>query len=274
MVTINVANYYGLKDVGAVAPGYTADLVIFDDLKDVQIKSVFVAGKLVESKTAKDEEGSVEIMRKYPEVFRSVNVDIENLSFAIAAQGHKARVIKIIKNELITEKVELKLTVENGFAISDPERDIIKLAVVERHHCTGNVGLGFVQGLGLKKGALASTVGHDSHNITVLGANDDDMLLAVKTITEQQGGIAVVADGKILATLVLDVAGLMSGADAESVANSFSELLTAANTLDVQVNDPFMFMSFLALPVIPHLKITDLGLVDVDSFSLVDLWLP
>ncbi len=272
MVTINVANYFGLKGVGGIAPGYTANLVVFDNLKDIQVRSVFVAGKQIVQETASEKTTASETINKYPEVYQSVNVDIENLSFAIAAKGKKARVIKIIKNELITEKAELTMKIADGFAHADSERDIVKLAVVERHHRTGNVGLGFVQGIGLKRGALASTIGHDSHNITVLGVNDEDMLLAVKTITKQQGGIAVVADGKVLATLILDVAGLMSGADAESVARSFSELLEAAKRLGVQVDDPFMYMSFLALPVIPHLKITDLGLVDVDKFSHVDLW--
>ncbi len=119
---------------------------------------------------------------------------------------------------------------------------------------------------------MASTIGHDSHNITVLGVSDEDMMLAVKTIAKQQGGIAVVADGKVLETLILDFAGLMSGKSAETVSDSFSNLLKAAKKLGVQVDDPFMFMSFLALPVIPHLKISDLGLVDVDNFCHVDLW--
>ncbi|RUM41274.1 MAG: hypothetical protein DSY80_09130 [Desulfocapsa sp.] len=135
------------------------------------------------------------------------------------------------------------------------------------------MGRGFVQGIGLKKGALASTIGHDSHNIMVLGVSDDDMQQAVEVIAEQQGGIAVVADGKLLANLNLEVGGLMSERDAEFVADSFSKLLEAAHACGVLIEDPFMFMSFLALPVIPHLKITDLGLVDVDIFSHVGLWI-
>ncbi len=272
MVTINVSNYYGLKNIGAIAPGYNADLVVFDDLTNIQIGSVFTAGKKVQLDTTKKERKVNDQRAKYPEVYQSVNVVFEGLSFAMPAKSGKARVIKIIKNELITEKAELDIPIKDGFAFADTKNDIVKLAVVERHHHTGNVGQGFVQGIGLKRGALASTIGHDSHNITVLGVNDDDMLLAVKTIAKQQGGIAVVADGKVLATLILDVAGLMSGADAENVADAFSNLLKAAKHLGVELSDPFMFMSFLALPVIPHLKISDLGLIDVDNFCHIDLW--
>lgn len=272
MVTINVSNCFGLRNVGAIAPGYNADLVVFEDLHDIQIKTVFAAGKMVQV-NAKDNTFTTHgLSKKYPQVFQSVNVDIDNLSFSIPAKAGKARVIKIIKDSLITEEAQLQIKIENGFAVADPEKDILKLAVVERHRGTGNVGRGFVQGIGLKRGALASTIGHDSHNITVVGVSDDDMLLAVKTIVTQQGGIAVVADGKVLATLTLDVAGLMSGMDAESVAIAFSNLLKTVHKLGVLVSDPFMFMSFLPLPVIPHLKITDLGLVDVDKFCHVDLW--
>ncbi len=273
MVTINVSNYFGLKNIGAVAPGFDADLVVFDNLNTIQIQSVFAAGKQVQSETPEEHIPISKLRETHPEVYQSVNVDLENLSFVMPAKSTKARVIKLIKNELITEKLELDIKIKDGLALADPSRDIIKLAVVERHHHTGNIGHGFVQGIGLQRGALASTIGHDSHNITVLGVNDDDMILAVQTIAKQQGGIAVVADGKVLETLVLDFAGLMSGEGAESVAKSFSNLLKAAKKLGVQVDDPFMFMSFLALPVIPHLKISDLGLVDVDNFCHIDLWI-
>lgn len=272
MVTINVANYYGLKNVGALAPGYVANLVAFSNLKDIQIQTVFAAGKEVVRKNDKDGLVQHVAQEKYREVFHSVNVDIEKLTFALPAKTETARVIKIVKDELITEEVQLVIKTKKGFALADPERDIIKLAVVERHHATGNVGRGFVQGIGLKRGALASTIGHDSHNITVVGVDDNDMMLAVQTIVDQQGGIAVVADGIVQATLTLEIAGLMSNQNAVAVADSFAKLLEAAKKLGVQIDDPFMFMSFLALPVIPHLKITDLGLVNVDTFSLTELW--
>lgn len=272
MVTVNVSNYYGLRGRGAVAPGYLANLVLFRDLHDLRVEKVFSRGvehvgnciALLPSKR--------NITRQYPRVFDSIHVELESLSFVIPAEGKLARVIRIIEDQLITESVDLEVKVVGNCAVADTKRDIVKVAVVERHHATGNVGLGFVQGIGLQRGALASTVGHDSHNITVIGASDTDMFLAVQTIIKQGGGLAVVADGEVKASLILDVAGLMSTGDAKTVALNFSELLEAVRVLGIQLPDPFMFMSFLALPVIPHLKITDLGLVDVDRFCHVSLW--
>ncbi len=272
MVTINVATYYGLKNVGAVAPGYKANLVLFDDLHDIQAQQVYVKGKNVSDEKACDLRPPLDVHKRYKEVFHSVNVKLEELSFAIPAISELARVIKIVPNQLITEQIQVKVKRNAGFAIADPEMDILKIAVVERHHGTGNRGCGFVQGIGLKRGALASTVGHDSHNITVVGENDEDMMLAVETICRQQGGLAVVADGEVKATLALEVAGLMSCHDADSVALRLAKVINAAKDLGVQVEDPFMYMSFLALPVIPYLKITDLGLIDVDNFCHVPLW--
>jgi len=272
MVTLNVADCFDLHDRGAVAPGRIADLVVFESLEDIRPKAVFKSGKKVTDKQATVRVNKKDIVPKYPTVFDSVNVNIEKLSFEIPAEGEIARVIQVNKNQLITEAVELPIIIANGFAVSDPENDILKLAVVERHNATGNIGLGFVQGIGLKKGAIASTVGHDSHNITVIGCNDQDMHSVVKALIEQGGGLAIVCDGVVDASLVLDVAGLMSSSDADEVAKAFSELLRVAANLGVQVSDPFMLMSFLALPVIPHLKMTDLGLVDVDLFCHTSLW--
>ncbi|MBU0943340.1 MAG: adenine deaminase [Proteobacteria bacterium] len=272
MVTINVANYFDLRDRGAVAPGYRADLVLFDDLANVRPKLVFSGGRRVEEEIGSMTRNQKEVASRYPEVFDSVHVDIKKISFDIAAQGEIARVVRVVKDQLITEAVELPVKIVNGLAVSDPEKDIIKLAVIERHKATGNRGLGFVQGIGLQRGALASTVGHDSHNITVVGVETQDMRLAVETIVGHGGGLAVVADGQILASLPLRIAGLMSAADAPMVAAGFSALLQAAAGLGVLVEDPFMLMSFLGLPVIPHLKMTDLGLVDVDAFQHVGLW--
>lgn len=272
MVTINVASCYGLRSVGAVAPGYLANLVLFEDLQGLQIEKVFSKGVEHKKNNVHVPYLKNNLDKQYPQVFDSIHVDLESLCFAIPAQGKLARVIKIIRDQLITECVELEVKVLGNYAVADIGRDILKIAVVERHHATGNVGLGFVQGIGLNRGALASTVGHDSHNITVVGASDEDMFLAVQTIIKQGGGLAVVADGEVKASLVLDVAGLMSTGDAKTVAVNFAELLKNVSKLGVQVADPFMFMSFLALPVIPHLKITDLGLVDVDTFSHVSLW--
>lgn len=272
MVTINVANYYGLRGVGGVAPGYLANLVLFEDLQDLRIEKVFSRGVECEKSLCKSSPLKPNIAKKYPQVFNSIHVDLKSLSFAIPAQKKLARVIKVIKNQIITESVELDMKVVGNYAVADIDRDILKVAVIERHHATGNIGLGFVQGIGLQRGALVSTVGHDSHNITVIGANDEDMSLAVQTIVKQGGGLAVVADGEVKASMILDAAGLMSTADTETVVANFSDVLKTVSTLGVQLADPFMFMSFLALPVIPQLKITDLGLVDVDTFRHVSLW--
>lgn len=272
MVTINVANYFGLKGRGAVAPGYRADLVLFDDLQNIQPKVVFSGGKQVIAGSNRVSSEKNNLIGRYPEVFDSVHVNTKTLSFKIPAEGNTARVIGVNKDQLVTESLELPVKVVDGLAVADVENDICKLAVIERHHATGNIGLGFVQGIGLKQGALASTVGHDSHNITVVGVNDEDMALVVQTIIKQGGGLAVVCNGKVTGSLVLDVAGLMSTADAKVVADNFNSLLQAAALLGVKMEDPFMLMSFMALPVIPHLKMTDRGLVDVDKFCHTGLW--
>jgi adenine deaminase len=272
MVTINVANYFGLNGRGAVASGYRADLVLFDDLQDIRVKTVFSGGKQMVANVFTEKFDQKALVNSYPAVFDSVHVGTKKMSFEIPAEGEIARVIRVKRDQLITESVELSITVKEGLAVVNTEKDIIKLAVVERHRATGNIGLGFVQGIGLKQGALASTVGHDSHNIIVIGTNDQDMELVVQTIVKQGGGLAVVCGGEVMAKLVLDVAGLMSTTDAGVLADNFSNLLQAAAEQGVQVEDPFMLMSFLALPVIPHLKMTDLGLVDVDTFCHTSLW--
>ena len=272
MVTINAANYFGLSGRGAIAPGCRADLVLFDDLHDIKVKTVYSGGKQVTDNMFSNLHVKKDISARYPTVFDSVHVDLEKLSFKIIPESKIARVISVQKDELITESIELPIPIEDGLAVTDIERDILKLAVVERHHATGNIGLGFVQGVGLKTGAIASTVGHDSHNITVIGTNDEDMDLVVRTIVKQGGGLAIVNKGKVVAKLVLEVAGLMSTAEASELAKKFALLLNASKRQGVVVDDPFMLMSFLALPVIPHLKMTDMGLVDVDSFCFTDLW--
>ena len=272
MVTINVADCFGLEDRGAIAPGRIADLVLFESLEDVRPKIVFSKGKKITQSQVPTQNDKKILVQKYPTVFDSVHVAFEKLSFDIPAEGEIARVIQVNKDQLITESIELPILISEGVAISDPKNDIIKLAVVERHNATGNVGLGFVRGIGLQQGAIASTVGHDSHNITVVGCNDRDMKFAVQTLIKQGGGLAIVCDGMVEASLVLDVAGLMSTADAPEVAETFSDLLKVAARFGVEVADPFMLMSFLALPVIPHLKITDMGLVDVDLFCHTSLW--
>ncbi len=272
MVTVNVANCFGLLSRGAVAPGKIADLVLFNDLHDIRPTKVFCRGEEVKPGQVLPIESETKYKKSYPMVFDSMAVDLESLSFSIRAESEILRVMLVEKDQLITKVIEHAALVEEGCAVSDIKRDILKIAVVERHNSTGNIGKAFVQGIGLREGAIASTVSHDSHNIIVIGCNDSDMTKAVQVLVEQGGGLVFVCNSKIEGRLVLNIAGLMSTADVTEIANQFSHLLTRVNRFGIKTADPFMLMSFLALPVIPHLKITDLGLVNVDHFCLCSLW--
>ncbi len=193
-------------------------------------------------------------------------------SFRIAAAGRQARVIVALADQIVTQDRTLEVNIEDGWALADAGRDILKLAVIERHAGTGNVGLGFVQGFHLKAGALASSVAHDSHNVVVVGTNDRDMLLAAQTVIEMGGGLSAAREGEVLARLALPVAGLMSDQPLGPVRDALLVLLHKARELGCPLSNPYMAMAFLALPVIPALKLTDKGLVDVHKFSLVPLF--
>ena len=189
-----------------------------------------------------------------------------------AEQGAVAKVIELIPNQILTRELRLLATVRAGCAVADPSRDLAKLAVVERHRGTGNIGLGFVHGFGLKAGALAASVSHDSHNIVVVGTNDADMWEAVRTIERMQGGLVAVEGGSVLAAVRLPIAGLISEEPFEQVVGQVTEVLGAAKKLGSALPDPFIALSFLALPVIPALRLTDRGLVDVARFRIVPLF--
>jgi adenine deaminase len=268
MVTLNPAERFRLYDRGAVAPGYRADLVILNDLKDFSVEKVFSKGRLV----AENNNPLFDEPKKKYDVSSSVNIVSEGLSFEIPVQGERIRVIGVVKGQIVTEALELPARHRNGLAVADVDRDILKLAVIERHHATGNIGLGFVKGMGLRKGALAGTVAHDSHNLIVVGTNDADMTAAVHALIEVGGGLAAVADKQLLARMSLPIAGLMSETPFEIVRKEMDELLSAASELGSLLENPFMALSFLALPVIPALKLTDLGLVDVNKFAFVPLF--
>ena len=201
-----------------------------------------------------------------------MNVDWSHLSFRVAADGCQVRVIGLIPDQLITKHLVEELPTREDEVVADPGRDILKIAVIERHLATGNVGLGFVKGLGLRKGAIASTIAHDHHNIVVAGADDESMFNAVQATAATRGGIAAAYNGTILAQLPLPIAGLMSDQPIETVRRQMEEVLAAAKQLGSPLHDPFMALSFLALPVIPSLKLTDRGLVDVDRFEMVSLF--
>ena len=270
MATINPAEYFGLNHVGAIAPGRQADLIVFSDIKNPVIEEVYFRGNLaaIEGKMLP------EIKRPAPlNISSSMNVDMDKIDFSIPAVSQQARVIEIIPNQIITGQSIIKVAVLRNSAVPDIKRDILKIAVVERHKGTGNIAVGFVKGFGFKKGAIASSVAHDSHNIIIVGTDDEDMKAALNAVIKMNGGLAAANDGEILADLPLPIAGLMSMESVKTVQENLDKLTGVARVLGTSLSDPFMTLSFLALPVIPELKITDKGLVDVTKFRIVPLFI-
>jgi adenine deaminase len=263
MATLNPATWHGLDHLGAAAPGYQADLLVLPDLEHFVPELVLKAGRPpaeIPSPAVPDW------------VKRSVRVaPVGSNDFHVPWPGGNARVIGLVPGQIITESLVDELTVENGFAVADPERDLAKLAVVERHHGTGRIGLGFVRGFGLQRGAFASTVAHDAHNIVVVGVDDGDIARAVQRLGELGGGMVVVESRGVRAELPLPVAGLLSEAPAADVAEGSRACVAALAELGCTVEAPFQALAFLALSVIPSLKLTDQGLVDVDQFRLVPI---
>jgi adenine deaminase len=270
MVTYNTAQYFGLRDVGAVGPGYRADILVLSSLAPVRVRSVIKGGRVV------FDEGTVIGGEKASAEHQCVNaVNIRPFgweAFRIPRAGERIRVIGLVPDQILTCQLIMEATHRDGMVVSDPQRDILKLAVVERHRGTGRIGLGFVQGFGLKAGALASSVSHDSHNIIAVGCDDGDLFAAVKAVEEVNGGLAAVRNGEILARIPLPIAGLMSDRPLAEVARGWEELRHRARNLGSLPAEPFMVLSFLALPVIPELKLTDKGLVDVALFKHVPLF--
>ncbi|MCD6495614.1 adenine deaminase, partial [Candidatus Bipolaricaulota bacterium] len=267
--SIHTARAYGLSDVGAIAPGYRANLLVVSDLESMRVDKVLVDGRIV----AEDGKTVVDLPAWDDRHVRgSINVGSEVLSFAISGQAGEVRVIDVAADQVVTGEMHVEPRLREGQVICDTERDILKLAVVERHHATGNIGLGLVHGFSLKDGALASSVAHDSHNIIVVGTNDSDMEAAVRAIIEMDGGQVAVRNGKILARLPLPIAGLMSDLALPEVADMGAQLRQGASSLGCSLPAPFMTLSFLALPVIPALKLTDRGLVDVNRFEIASLF--
>ena len=269
MTTLNPSEYFHLHDRGAIAPARRADLVAFSDLQAPRAEMVFRDGKLVA------QGGQVipwDRPRPAPVVRSSMNVDLANTHLRIKANGHRVRCIGIIPDQVVTEHLILEMPNRDGEIVTEPEQDVLKLAVIERHLATGNVGLGFVKGMGLRKGAIASTVAHDHHNIVVAGADDESMMTAVQATVATRGGMTVAHGDTVLAQLPLPIAGLMSDQPIETVRQQMDEVLAAARQLGSPLRNPFMTLGFLALPVIPSLKLTDRGLVDVDRFELISLF--
>jgi adenine deaminase len=271
LATLNTAEYFGLHKLGAIGPGKTADMVLFDNFQDFNIRRVYKNGLLV----AQDGVAVYDAPSRPPSTLRSsVNIKwLEGDEFIIPSTGKKCRVIGIVPDQIVTEYLEMEPTVLDGVVVSDAQRDLLRLYVVERHRASGNVGKGLVKGFGLKKGALATSIGHDSHNIIAIGVKDSDLIKAVTTVNKMGGGIALVEDGRVLESLELPIAGLMSNKPLEFVSARTRDLVTACHALGVPLSDPLMTLSFLALPVIPQLKLTDLGLVDVQKFCRVELFI-
>lgn len=268
MASLNAAECYGLRWEGAIAPGYFADMVVIDNLEDFNILEVYKEGKLV----AKDNKPLFSIEEiDSSSMVNTVNItEITEKDLKIYLESNKVNVIKLLPHSLITKKVERKVQLENGEF--KPQNDILKAAVVERHSKTGNIGLGLVEGFGLKNGAIASTIAHDSHNIIIIGDNDRDMLKAIYELERVGGGITIVSNGKIIDTLPLKIAGLMSQSPLEEVNEKLNKMLESSYEI-LGVNreyEPFMTLSFIALPVIPDIKLTDMGLFDVSEFKFIE----
>ena len=270
IATINAARHYGIKDAGAILPGRRADLLVFDNLDEWKPRQVYKDGRLAVDNGQLLQEGRNCDSSSLEHTVNLAPVTVE--SFRLPLKTEMANVIGLVPYQIVTNKAVLSVKRVDGCAVSDVENDILKLAVLERHHATGNIGLGLVKGFGLKRGALASTVGHDSHNLIVIGTNDEDMLAAVQELQRIGGGICIAEDGQIRGVLPLPVGGLMTNEPALMVAKQQAEMIALAREMGVpEFYSPFLTLAFLSLPVIPSLKLTDRGLVDVDSFKFIPL---
>jgi adenine deaminase len=270
MVTLNPAEFFRLHDRGAVAPGYRADLVVLENLESFSAERVYKDGRLAafEGKTVQFTQTKEEDLPSWPVKIASLSPE----SFRIMKQGAKARVIEVIPGQILTRaRIEEVLSI-NGWVLPDTQKDVLKLVVVERHKGTGRIGRGLVRGFGLKKGALASSVAHDSHNIIAVGVEDLDLFTAIEEIQRMGGGLVVAESGRIAAKAALEIGGLMSKEPLESLTAQIKTISRAAKSLGCILPEPFMALSFLSLPVIPELKLTDRGLVDVRMFALVPLF--
>jgi len=267
LATINAAEYFRLDRLGAVAPGYLANLIVLDELANLRIDMVFYRGRLV----AREGKPLFPLYQAGGGgLTNTVNIKPFNIeALRLVASGETEPVIEIIPGQIVTRKRMEKVRVIDGVIIPDTERDILKLVVVERHKATGNIGLGLVMGFGLKKGALASSIAHDSHNIVAVGTNDEDIFIVIREIEKLQGGLVVAVGGKVLASLALPIAGLLSDESLEVVVDKLDRLERLARDLGTSLKSPFATLSFLALPVIPELRLTDLGVVDVNEFRLI-----
>jgi adenine deaminase len=263
MASLHPAQWHGLRNHGAVAPGYVGDLLLLPDLERFVPDVVLKRGRPIA------EIARAEVPEWVRQTVRIKPVGVADL--AIRADGGSVRAIGLVEDQVVTESLVREPLVVDGMVVSDPERDLVKLAVVERHLGTGRIGLGLVSGSGLGRGALASTVAHDAHNLVVVGASDEDMVFAIGRLAEIGGGIVAVAGGRVVAECPLPVAGLLSDQPLDVVVEQSRTCNEAAHGLGWRGATPFLTLAFLALSVIPSLKLTDKGLVDVDRFELVPI---
>ena len=262
--SLSAAEAFGLKDRGLVAPGLRADIVILDDLNECKVHATVCGGTLADEESFAKREpltdigrGSVKAKMVVPENFR------------VKGNRSETNVIGIIDGKILTEHLREEIEIVDGDKKPDAEHDLARISIVERHGKNGNISNGFVRGFGLKQGAIASTVCHDHHNIACIGTNYGDMAIAANRLVGLEGGFVVVLDGTVLAELALPIAGLMSDKPFEVVRESLVKLRSAARELGVAIEEPFLQLAFVALPVIPALKITDFGLVDVHAFEVI-----
>lgn len=272
MAALNAAEWFGLHDRGAIAPGRRADLWVFDDLQAPVARQVYAAGRLCAVDGRMIDETGLTRHELPASVASSVSLAWDAFDLRIPASGARVRVIVSLEDQVLTGERHLDARIEDGQAVADPARDILKIAVVDRHEASGSMGMGFIQGFGLQRGAIAGTVAHDHHNLVVIGADDASMTTAARAVAGLGGGLAIADGAGVVATLPLPVAGLMSDQPLDKVRVQYETLLDAAHEFGSRFHDPFMAMSFMGLEVIPKLKLTDQGLVDVEAFDFVDLF--
>jgi len=267
MATINTAEYYGMKKVGAVAPGYYANFVTFDDLETIEVEDVMYRGYLMGMMKEPN------FTPRVPKIARPIDtINIKPLApeaFKLKPSGEKMPVINVVPDQIITKKTMEAPKLEDGWVVPDLERDILKIAVVERHHATGNIGVGLIKGFGLRKGAVAGSVSHDSHNVIIVGTNDADMFAAVREIEMMQGGLVMTLNGEAIGRMPLPVGGILSIDTAEDAGAQLHDLETLVKVMGVGIKSPFTALSFMALPVIGEIRLTDKGIVDVGKFKII-----
>lgn len=260
MATLHTAEYWRLTGHGMIAPGYFANIVMFDSLEDIRPKTVLYQGEIV----AENGRPNFDTTADVPEhLLDSVHIQpLDENSLALPAKG-KMDAVEAIPGQIVTRKIEVEPRTENGFAVADVELDLLKIATVERHNATGNIGVGLIRGFGLKRGALATSIAHDAHNIVCIGANDSDMLAAINAVVEMRGGLAAVDGGEVRGRLPLPVAGILSDQPLADVTEAYEEIEELARQFGSTVPSPFGLLSFMALSVIPEARVTDQGFISL-----------